>query len=194
MCCRHVTCADILDTTSEECLDLKICILSGTTTLTLFRARFAGRFIVPQQTLEEVVAGLTTGACNVIAGGTTEVSETGVRNNGYTGPYEEGQNQFSKEPLAIVTRQDDPQFTAFVNWIVSATFYADEKGITQATAGEMPFTNLFGPVYGRMLIDAIQAVGNFGEIYERNLQAIVPRKGQNSANVNPFGPQHFPLI
>lgn len=101
---------------------------------------------------------------------------------------------FSKEPLAVVTRQDDPQFTAFVNWIVSATFYAEEKGITEESPEGMPFTFLFGPRYVRMLKDAIQAVGNYGEIYERSLQDLVARGGQNGANVNPYGPQHYPLF
>lgn len=191
---RFGRCADILDTTSEFCQDLKICVASGTTTIDVFRSRFAERFIVPRLTHDEVVAGLNTGDCNVIAGGSQEVVESSVRDNGYTGPYEVGQNRFLKDPLAVVTRQDDPQFTSFVNWIVSATFYAEEEGITQSTAGQMPFVFLFGPLYGRMLIDAIQAVGNYAEIYARNLQSIIPRGGQNGANVNPFGPQHYPLI
>jgi hypothetical protein len=59
-----------------------------------------------------------------------------------------------------VTRDDDPQSTNVVRWIVHATIYADEKSITQAAAVKMPKCNLFGTFRRNMVVDAINAVGN----------------------------------
>lgn len=79
--------------------------------------------------------------------------------------------------MALVTRQDDHQWSTFVYWIVSALFYAEEQGIEQSSASKMPITNLFGPLYSRMLRDAVEAVGSYSEIYERNAQDQIPRGG-----------------
>lgn len=95
--------------------------------------------------------------------------------------------------ISLFISLDDPQWSAFVYWIVSATFYAEEEGITQATATRMPTVNLFGPLYSRMLRDVIEAVGSYSEIYERNAEDQIPRGGLNLLNVNPLGPQHYPL-
>lgn len=129
----------------------------------------------------------------MIVGQGLQIAEPHVRDHGYTGPYEIGKRRFSKDPRSAVTRQDDPQFTSFVNLIVSATFYAEEQGITQSTGHQMPLVSLFGPLHEHMLIDAIQAVGNYEELYARHVEHLVPRAGLNALNRNPFGPQHYPL-
>jgi len=56
----------------------------------------------------------------------------------------------------------------------------------------MPTTNLFGALYRDMLRNAIQAVGNYQEIYARNVEFIVPRNGLNLLN-NGNMPQNYPL-
>lgn len=110
----------------------------------------------------------------------------------YTGEYQVGRGKFSKDPLSLVTRQNDAQWTAFVNWVVEATIYAEEKGITQSESSQMPVQFLLGPNYSRVLRDAIQAVGNHAEIYERNMESLVQRGGLNLLNENLSGPQHYP--
>lgn len=170
-----------------------LCVNNGTTTLKRTRELFAERFIVVKLTIEDAIQGLSTGECNAVVGGIQQIVEPSVRGIGYLGPYQTGVNRFTKDPLAVVTRQDDTQFSAFVNWIVISVFYAEEAGISQATSSLMPQVALFGTLYGRMLIDAIQSVGNYGEIYARNVEALVPRAGLNSANVNPYTAQHYPL-
>jgi hypothetical protein len=94
-----------------------------------------------------------------------------------------------------VTREDDPQWTNFVRWIVFGTFYAEEQGITMATATSMPRVDLFGALMRNMFIDSINAVGNYGEIYNRSVEALVPRQGGlNSVNGVPSGPQQYPAV
>jgi hypothetical protein len=129
----------------------------------------------------------------VIAGGVVDVSLTSIRTAGYDGPYQTGSSRYSKDPLALVTRQDDPQFSKFVYWIVASIFYAEESGIDQGNASLMPVVTLFGPLYFNMFINAVGAVGNYGEIYSRQAQSDVPRGGLNEINELLSGPQHYPL-
>ena len=67
------------------------------------------------------------------------------------------------------------QWSSFVQLVVAALFYAEERDITQSTANEMPVVNMFGTMFKRMLRDAIFAVGNYAEVYERSMQAFLPR-------------------
>lgn len=59
--------------------------------------------------------------------------------------------------------------------VVSALFYAEERDITHATANEMPVVNMFGTLFKRMFRDAIFAVGNYGELYGRSMEAFLSR-------------------
>ncbi|NDV18742.1 transporter substrate-binding domain-containing protein [Pseudodesulfovibrio sp. JC047] len=91
---------------------------------------------------------------------------------------------FSKEPLAPYVRHGDNQWKDLVTWVLYGLIEAEEKGITQANVLEMKKTSN-DPVVKRMLgatgdigsfvnldkdwlVRAIQAVGNYGEIYDRH--------------------------
>ena len=77
----------------------------------------------------------------------------------------------------MVTRQDDRQWSDFVQVVVMSTFYAEENHIDQMHANAMPAVNLFGPTYKRMMKDAVFAVGNYGEVYERLVEPYLRRDG-----------------
>lgn len=186
-------CADRLDVTSISCRDLLVCVNQGTTFESRLQTLFPERFIVPRQSGELTVEALVSGQCNVIAGGVVDVSLTNIRSAGYQGPYQTGSNRYSKDPLALVTREDDPMWSNFVFWIVTAIFYAEEQGITQQDADSLPTVTLFGPLYFGMFRRAVEAVGNYGEIYARQAQADVPRGGLNELNELLSGPQHYPF-
>ena len=183
----------VLTFPSSTCRDLTICVAAGTTFEAVLR-----QFGVPESNLVLLQAGdilgegLSSGSCNVIAGGVSDVSATNVRNAGYSGEYSTGNKVLSKDPLALVTLPDDPQWSAFVFWIVQAIFFADEEGISSSTAGfSLPQTNLFGPSNHRMLRDAVAAVGSYDEIYNRHVRPeLGPRSGLNQRNKAPLGPQH----
>lgn len=92
----------------------------------------------------------------------------------------------SKEPLGPMYRQNDSQWADIINWTVYALVIADEKGITSANVDEM-VANPPDPEAGRLLgvgedelqtkmglaadafAQAIRQVGNYDEIYARNL-------------------------
>ncbi len=90
----------------------------------------------------------------------------------------------SKEPLGPAVRQGDDQWYLIVKWTLNALIEAEEQGITQANVdeklkSETPNTKrLLGTTgdYGKFMAldnrwayNAIKAVGNYGEMFERNL-------------------------
>jgi general L-amino acid transport system substrate-binding protein len=89
----------------------------------------------------------------------------------------------SKEPLGPVTRQNDDAWFDIVNWTVFATFIADEQGVTSANVDDMmddtpELTRLFGGegelqtkmgLSADAFLQVIKQVGNYGEIFEKNL-------------------------
>jgi general L-amino acid transport system substrate-binding protein len=95
----------------------------------------------------------------------------------------------SKEPLAPATVNADPAWSDAVRWIVHALYQAEESGITQANvdarlAEARAKTNLadlrrflgvegdFGRQLGLpadFVVKVVKAVGNYGEIFNRNV-------------------------
>ena len=92
----------------------------------------------------------------------------------------------SKEPLGPMYRQNDSQWADIINWVVFATFIADEKGITRANVADA-IANPPDPEAGRLLgvgddelqskmglssdafANVISLVGNYDDIYVSNL-------------------------
>ncbi len=91
----------------------------------------------------------------------------------------------SKEPLGPSVRRGDDEFFAIAKWVVFALIEAEEYGVTQANVDEQAKGST-DPVVGRILgttedtgkllgldktwaASAIKAVGNYGEIFERNV-------------------------
>ncbi|MCC6249318.1 MAG: amino acid ABC transporter substrate-binding protein [Rubrivivax sp.] len=91
----------------------------------------------------------------------------------------------SKEPLGPSVRRGDDEFFTIVKWVVFALIEAEEYGITQANVDQLKADSK-DPVVQRILgtsedtgkllgLDrdwayrAIKAVGNYGEIFERNV-------------------------
>jgi general L-amino acid transport system substrate-binding protein len=90
----------------------------------------------------------------------------------------------SKEPLGPVVRQGDDQWFNIVKWVHFALLNAEELGVTQSNVEEMKTSDnqevkrllgtdgTFGEGIGLgndWAANAIKAVGNYGEIFERNI-------------------------
>ncbi|WP_426956882.1 amino acid ABC transporter substrate-binding protein [Muricoccus radiodurans] len=90
----------------------------------------------------------------------------------------------SKEPLAPAVRHGDDQWFDIVRWTIFALIEAEELGVTQANVEQMLTSERVeirrllgqagdhGPMMGldrRWAYNAIRAVGNYGEVFERNL-------------------------
>jgi general L-amino acid transport system substrate-binding protein len=180
---EYLTCAENQDLFSPICQSLKFCILEGTTGYNRVQELFREDYISPRLTFDDIVAGLNDGSCNAVAGGLQDVAMASIREKGYLGPYGVGVKRYSKDPLAITTRQDDPVWSDFVRWVFWALLYAEEQGITQETAFTMPRTTLFGPLRTNMFAHAVNAVGSYGELYDRNFADLITRGGVHSINV-----------
>jgi general L-amino acid transport system substrate-binding protein len=177
-----------LDLSSTACLNLRLCVAEGfeaqVTSLDLGRAIVA----TGQQSLG---SSLMSGVCNAVAGSFFDVIPSAIRND-YPGGYEVGVNRFSPQPLAMVTRQDDPQWSQLVYWINAGLFHAEERGISQRTAAdEMPLVEILGPLLRNMFRQSVNAVGNYGEVYARHVQVEAPRGGPHELN-DLSGPQLYP--
>ncbi|CAB9507828.1 extracellular solute-binding protein [Seminavis robusta] len=140
----------------------------------------------------------TSHEIDILAGATwnltNEVREpaTGV-GFAFSQPYFYG---FSKDEdnFCLATLEDDHDWYTFVFWTVAATIFAEERGINQMQHYDMPLIYTYNGHLGRMFRDAILAVGNYGEIYGRNLQSLIPRSGRNRLNQYPHqGPRHYPM-
>ena len=93
----------------------------------------------------------------------------------------------SKEPLGPLSPQSDPQFADIVRWSVYATIQAEEYGITSKNVdtflkSDVPEIqrflgqgdNAIGSLYGipnDFAVQIIKQVGNYGEIFDRNVGA-----------------------
>lgn len=93
----------------------------------------------------------------------------------------------SKEPLGPMYRQNDSAWGDVINWTVFALIIADEKGVTSSNVDQMAADTEADPEIGRLLgssedekqtalgleadafANAIRQVGNYDEVYTRNL-------------------------
>lgn len=179
-----------------------VCVQPGTTTeLNLadyFRANKMKFTPVVIENLQEVNAAFFSGRCDVL---TTDASGlASVRKNdapkGKSEDYVILPEIISKEPLGPAVRHGDDQFLDIVKWVVFALVEAEENGVTQANADQQAgaSTNpgvkrLLGstPGMGKALgldekwaLNAIKAVGNYGEIWERNIPPLGLPRGVNN--------------
>jgi general L-amino acid transport system substrate-binding protein len=118
----------------------------------------------------------------------------------------------SKEPLGPSVRLGDDQWFNIVKWVHFALLNAEELGVTQANADEMLASSADQNVRRLLGADgafgegtgigndfgllAIKAVGNYGELFERNVGAGSPLAIARGLNAlwNQGGIQYAPPI
>ena len=164
------------------CKDLLICVVESTTWFDTTKNLFSSENIVLVKDVEAEFNGLKADLCNVIAGERYVISERMARKAGFEGEYKLGTNLHSKEPLALVTREDDIIWSRFVSWVFEALLQAEESGITKNTAHKLAATNAFGEQFKNMFKNAVAANGNYGEIYLQYFEKVAERNGLNMIN------------
>ncbi|EWY41769.1 amino acid ABC transporter substrate-binding protein [Skermanella stibiiresistens SB22] len=165
-----------------------VCVQPGTTTeLNLadyFRAKGMQFNPVVIESFDEVNAAFFAGRCDVY---TTDASGmASIRSTLAANPddYIILPELISKEPLGPAVRHGDDEFFDIVKWAVYASIEAEEKGISSANVDEMvksqdpTVQRLLGsnPGMGQALgldekwaYNIVKLVGNYGEIFERNV-------------------------
>jgi general L-amino acid transport system substrate-binding protein len=173
----------------------RICANAGTTTEKNITegAREIGAHIelVTVEGTPEAMELFRGGSCDLVTSDGSRLSGERYAAMG-TGEIGEGEwiifpkSPISKEPLGPMYRQNDSQWADIINWTVYALIIADEKGITSVNIADM-VADPPDPEAGRLLgagqdelqtnmgLDpdafarAIRQVGNYDEIYARNL-------------------------
>ena len=188
-------CAEDLNFTEGECVNTKICVVGESTWEDVVRNHLA----VPDSNVYIVEAFYDAfkfhkdGTCNVIAGELSYVTPENLKSEGYNfdgQDYHFGTIKYSREQLCVMSFSGDSQFSDLLRWVMYGFIHGEEKGIGLSDALNMPETKLFGEGMKSMWKHAIQSVGNYGNMFEKNLGGLIDREGLNNLNdvLNP-GPQ-----
>jgi general L-amino acid transport system substrate-binding protein len=201
-------------TSAKELNGASVCVQTGTTTeLNLadyFKANNMTYKSVVFEKPDETLQAYQSGRCDVF---TTDQSGLYAERIKLTNPDEHIvlPEIISKEPLGPAVRQGDSQWFTIVKWVHFALLNAEELGVTQANVAQM--TASTNPEIKRLLgkdgdfgkgiglendwaVNIIKAVGNYGEIFERNVGSgsrLNIARGQNRL-WNKGGLQYAPPI
>jgi general L-amino acid transport system substrate-binding protein len=175
-------------THADQLGEKKICFLAETEVEVALRTWFARQHLefvaFPFQEEGEMEAAFVTGNCTALAGDLTRLAETRVAFGPLAARYTLLPDMISKDPLAAASRADDVQFAKVVGWTLEILVQAEESGLTQtnitnAKAGSDSsieiLTGRTREIGSKLGLDdawavrVIGAVGNYGEIYERDL-------------------------
>ncbi|WP_035715705.1 amino acid ABC transporter substrate-binding protein [Azorhizobium doebereinerae] len=174
----------------ESALELdgsKVCVQAGTTAASYatdyFKANNMKIELVTLPSVQELVKAYEAGTCDTL---TTDVSQLYALRTGFAKPAAHIvlPDVITKEPLGPVVRQGDDEWFNVVKWTHYAMLNGEELGVSSlsiddALKSEKPdVKRLVGTEgdYGTQLgltkdfaVRIIRAVGNYGEVFERNV-------------------------
>lgn len=171
-----------------------VCIQTGTTTelnlADFFRANNISYEPVPVETNAEGQQQYLAGACDVY---TTDASGLAATRATFEAPGDHIvlPEIISKEPLGPLVRHGDNEWGDIARWTLFALVAAEELGVTSVNVAELAAAPTNNPEINRLLgtesemgammdleLDwaarAIAAVGNYGEVFERNIGESTP--------------------
>ena len=174
-----------------------VCVQSGTTTelnlADFFKSNKMDYKVVAYEKNEEVLKAYQEGRCDVYS---TDQSGLYAERLGFSNPDDHMvlPEIISKEPLGPVVRQHDAQWFNIVKWVSYSLVVAEELGVKSTNVDEMKKSanpeiqrllsvsvtgadgkaadNDFGKPLGLSAdwaYNALKQVGNYGEIFERNI-------------------------
>ncbi|UFZ05813.1 amino acid ABC transporter substrate-binding protein [Bradyrhizobium ontarionense] len=166
-----------------------VCVQTGTTTeqnlADYFKANKMKYEVIAFAGQDETIKAYESGRCDVF---TTDVSGLYAERLKLANPADHVvlPEVISKEPLGPMVRHGDDQWFDIVKWTLFGLVTAEELGVTQANVDEMAksdkpeFKRAFGTDgnLGEQLgltkdwfSRIVKAVGNYGEMYDRNVGA-----------------------
>lgn len=194
-------------TSVDDLADGRICVLTGTTTELNLADRLPDSTAVGFEDNETLQQAFIQESCD---GWTSDKSQLAGRRSAF--PEDAGgpdslmilEETFSKEPLGPVTIDNDAAWSHVVDFVAIGMIVADEKGVTSANVADMAANppdaetaRLLGVSFGEdaaafdpqlgisatFMQDVISQVGNYDEVYERNVTPIgIPRAGTLNAS------------
>ena len=164
-----------------------VCVLPGTTTemnaADFFKANKMDWNPVVIENTSELNKAFFAGRCDVLTSDSSQLAaQRAVAPN--PADYKVLPEIISKEPLAPVVRHGDDQWYDIVNWTVMGLINAEELGIHSGNVDDMLKSNdpkikrFLGVTPGMgealglddaFMYNVIKQVGNYGEIFERNV-------------------------
>ena len=186
---------------AKELNGATICLQTGSTTelniADYFRKNGMNYTPVVFDKQPDVRKAYDTGRCDVH---TTDVSGLAAQRSLMENPEEHVilPELISKEPLGPVVRHGDNQWADIVRWTVWLTMAAEEFGVTAENVDQM-FADSTDPEVQRMLgktgtlwqdlgldqgapVRVLKLVGNYGQIFDRNLGSETPLRLQRGYN------------
>jgi general L-amino acid transport system substrate-binding protein len=179
-------------TSALELDGAKVCVQSGTTTIDNLADFFASNSLNLQEVVststDDAIKNYDAGRCSVL---TSDLSQLYALRLRLSKPRDHVilPDVISKEPLGPVVRQNDLQWIEIVRWVYFAMVNAEELGVSSKTIGEATRSQKpevmrlvgasgdFGKEIGltnSWAANIIRAVGNYGEVFDRNLGAKSP--------------------
>lgn len=165
-----------------------VCVLPGSTT-ELNLADFARREKIRIQPLvlssmDEMTSAYQAGRCDAMTTDASQLAALRVSAIREPDAHVILPERVSKEPLGPMVRHGDDQWFDVVSWVLRAMIEAEEFGVTRANVDEMRgsqdpnIQRMLGvtPGFGKALgldeawaYNIIKQVGNYGEVFDRNL-------------------------
>jgi general L-amino acid transport system substrate-binding protein len=188
-------------TSVKQLSGASICVPPGSTT----EANLADYFRVNNLVLkpiaidgtDQIQAAFFSGRCDAYTTDGSQLAGTRATKAGNPDDYVILPEVISKEPLGPAVRHGDEEWLQIVRWTLYATMEAEEKGINSKNVGGMMDSK--DPVIQRLLgttagngkllgldekwaYNVITQVGNYGEIFDRNLGKDSPMKLDRGIN------------
>jgi len=189
---------DLGVTSALELDGASVCTNQGTTTelnmADFFRRNGMSYEPVVFEKADEVVAAYDSGRCDTY---TTDMSGLAAQRGKLSKPSDHMvlPETISKEPLGPAVAHGDDQMFDIVKWVINATIEAEEMGLTsknikKAKKSDDPSVLRFIGEEGSLgdnlglssdwAYNVIKEVGNYGEIFERNITPLELPRGVNN--------------
>ena len=189
-----------LGVTSIRELDgASVCVQPGTTTeknlADFFRASNMKLNPVVIESVEEIRNAMTGGRCDAFTVGTSTLAAFRAGLGSRADDFIVLPELISKEPLGPVVRKGDDKFFDLVRWTQNAMHLGEEFGITRENIGQhmndprpdvqrlLGVSGDFGTPMGAPVgwaANILRQVGNYAEIWERNLAPMGLPRGRNT--------------
>jgi len=178
-----------------------VCVLPGSTservTADVFRTNGMNYTPVVIESKKELNTAFFGGRCDVHVQSTSGLSSARATVAPNPADYVILPGVYGKDPMGPVVRQDDPKWRDIVAWTVYAMVEAEESGVTSQNVDAMRASK--DPNIARLLgqkgklgeplgmdndwaYRIIKQVGNYGEIFERNVGKDSPLKLERGIN------------
>jgi general L-amino acid transport system substrate-binding protein len=177
----------------------KICVEKSTTHLQNLANTFAARGMSFEPVIIDSASGVAdaffAGRCVAYTGDAGQLAAARMRAPGGASAYLILPERISKEPLGPVVRAGDDDWLMLVRWVLFTLVDAEEMGLTRnnvlkrlrepeiqqlISAGNDASKSLDIPAGAG--VRAIQSVGNYGEMFERNVGRDSPLKIERGLN------------